>query len=156
MKKTRVFVVSLVLLASGASIAAIAQWKPGMRTFGTFYCSNCPVGYPRIDSTTKNEIALVRDSLNRQQATSTTWITPGDVIVICNASACVKYEVTSGGEGYHGISHEPQSPLTGGGGGGGGGDFGSGFGGGGGWGGDWGGGGGGTGSVWVGAPENPR
>lgn len=101
-----------------------------MRTFETFYCSNCPVGYPRIDSTTKNEIALVRDSLNRQQATSTTWITPGDVIVICNASACVKYEVTSGGEGYHGISHGPQSPLTGGGGGGGGGDFGGGFGGG--------------------------
>lgn len=114
-----------------AAIAYVHAQVPGSRKIGTYPCTNCMLGYPRVDPATANELLLAQDSFNRLVSIQPLWIVPGDVITMCNGAACVDYQVTVGGDGYIGIKYETQTSTTPvGGGGGGGTGSGSGYGGG--------------------------
>lgn len=84
----------------------------GSRNIGTYPCNNCSLGYPRIDPHTSNELGLAIASFNRLVSIQSLWIAPGDVITMCNGTACVGYEVTVGGEGYMGVKYEAQASTT--------------------------------------------
>ncbi|HEL7749903.1 TPA: hypothetical protein UL761_001439 [Stenotrophomonas maltophilia] len=158
--KGKVIIGSILALSVFTSIYVVAQSSPGTRKIGSFTCPACVLGYPQPDSKTKNTLIEIRDSFNLGKQ-SNVWIAVGDIITVCNGSACVDYQVTVGGDGYLGIKHEvqtstlPPPPISGGGMSG---DFG-GMGGGDGW---WDGGTGGgdpfsgTGTVVVSDPENAQ
>ncbi|MEN5286102.1 hypothetical protein ABE494_09165 [Stenotrophomonas lactitubi] len=122
--KGKVIIGCLLALLAITSIYVVAQSSPGSRKIGSFSCNTCVLGYPQPDSRTKNTLVSIRDSFNLGK-TSNQWIAVGDVITVCNGSACVDYQVTVGGDGYLGVKNEPQTttppPRTGSGGGGGGG-----------------------------------
>lgn len=118
--KGKLVVGCLLALLAMMSIYVVAQSSPGSRKIGSHGCSTCVLGYPRPDSQTKNTLISIRDSFNLGK-TSNQWIAVGDIITVCNGSACVDYQVTVDGDGYLGVKNEPQTttppPRTGGGGG---------------------------------------
>lgn len=118
--KGKLIAACILALLAATSIYVVAQSSPGSRKIGSYGCSTCNLGYPRPDSQTKNTLINIRDSFNLGK-TSNQWIAVGDVITVCNGSACVDYQVTVGGDGYLGVKNESQTttppPRTGGGGG---------------------------------------
>ncbi|GAB2315874.1 hypothetical protein [Stenotrophomonas geniculata] len=84
----------------------------GTRSIGTYPCNNCMLGYPRIDPQTSNELTLAIASFNRLVVLENLAIAPGDIITMCNGSACVGYQVTLGGDGYIGVKYETQTSTT--------------------------------------------
>lgn len=113
---------SVLALLMLTSIYVVAQSNQGSRRIGSYHCSTCYLGHPQPDPTTRNTLIGIRDSFKLGKV-STEWITVGDVITVCNGSACVDYQVTVDGDGYLGINKTDQTqtpPPRGGGGGGGG------------------------------------
>ena len=109
--KIRLTAVFLLVFLLGVAVYVHAQVR-GTRNIGTYPCNNCALGYPRIDPHTSNELTLAIASFNRLVALESLSIAPGDVITMCNGTACVGYEVTLGGDGYMGVKYEAQASTT--------------------------------------------
>ncbi len=103
---------SILFTFLSAATAYVHAQVPGSRKIGTYPCTNCMLGYPRVDPATANELLLAQDSFNRLVSIQPLWIVPGDVITMCNGAACVDYQVTVGGDGYVGIKYETQTSTT--------------------------------------------
>lgn len=109
--KIRLKAVILLVFLLATTVYVHAQVQ-GSRNIGTYPCNTCPLGYPRIDPQTSNELGLAIASFNRLVAIESLWIVPGDVITMCNGTACVAYQVTVGGDGYMGVKYEAQASTT--------------------------------------------
>lgn len=109
--KIRLTAAIFLVLLPGATVYVHAQVQ-GTRNIGTYPCNDCALGYPRIDAHTSNELGLAIASFNRLVAIQSLWIVPGDVITMCNGTACVGYQVTVGGDGYMGVKYEAQASTT--------------------------------------------
>jgi len=113
-RKVLAVVVAASLLAAGVAVAEVVIG--GDDIYGPWTCTSCTVAMPRPDPATEAYIDAWRD-WQRENVFFGFAFSPGDEIVVCNATHCTTYKVTI--TGYLGRSREPITPAPGGGGGGG-------------------------------------
>lgn len=113
MRGVKIFAVGAVALSIGifAFSGTKSDGRPGF--YGAYTCTSCKLASPGPDDPT---LAYIRTMDHHLQSASDYTQISGDVFMVCNSSACVKYTRSSDMENYFGGL---RNPVEGGGGGGG-------------------------------------
>lgn len=121
MRTRRITLLFIFLVASGLviwSATATSTTQTGNR-FGPNPCAVCPLGAPAPDTTTAVYLKRYTLVMDRPRGLkNATPVSEGDVVIVCNGSACVDYKMTYTGQ-FEGVNVRPQTtspPRAGGGG----------------------------------------
>lgn len=110
MKRSKIFSLSSVFLI-GMLFLGVAWYVRAIgsgKRYGPITCSACSLGSPQADAATVVFISVWERKVAQTPMFWTQMIVhPGDVVIVCNARACVPYTKTDSGQ-YMGGTADPQ------------------------------------------------